>query len=108
MQLQHLYMKTAEFLDHLDTEFIKTLQKSWGDLKTNLKESIEQVAPREQYVVLVAGKILTVFIARNIEVGNRKKINVTLRTSTPQSLTFEWSRLGFHVQIQMFEPPCTE
>ena len=108
MQLQHLYMKTAEFLDHLDTEFIKTLQKSWGDLKTNLKESIEQVAPREQYVVLVAGKILTVFIARNTEVGNRKKINATLRTSTPQSLTFEWSHLGFHVQIQMFEPPCTE
>ena len=102
-------MKTAEFLDYLDTEFIKTLQKSQGDLKTNLKESIEQVAPREQYVVLVAGKILTVLIARNTEVGNRKKIqNATLRTSTPQSLTFEWSHLGFHVQIQMLEPPCTE
>jgi len=66
MQLQHLYMKTADFVDRLDTEFVETLQKSWGDLKTILKESIEQVAPREQYVVLVAGKILlNAFFARN-------------------------------------------
>ena len=55
-------MKTADFVDCLDTEFVERLQKSWGDLKTILKESIEQVAPREQYVVLVAGKILKRFL----------------------------------------------
>ena len=58
MQLQHLYMKTGAFLDQLDTEFMKSLQKSWKDLRTTLEESIKQVEPQDQYVVLVAGKML--------------------------------------------------
>ena len=58
MQLQHLYMKTGAFLHQLDTEFMKSLQKSWKDLRTTLEESIKQVEPQDQYVVLVAGKIL--------------------------------------------------
>ena len=57
-QLQHVYIKTGAFLDQLDTGFMETLQKSQGDLRTTLEESIKQVEPTDQYVVLVAGKII--------------------------------------------------
>ena len=57
-KLQDLYKRTADFLDEFDSEFIKSLQKSWGDLKTTLEETIKHLEPREQYIVLVAGMTL--------------------------------------------------
>jgi len=51
-----LYVRTEDFLDKLDADFIETLQTSLGDFKTTLKENIENVGPRDQYIVLVAGK----------------------------------------------------
>ena len=44
-------------MDELDTDFTETLQKSLGDFKTTLKKNIEDIKPRDQYVVLVAGKM---------------------------------------------------
>jgi len=52
------YFRTEKFLDKLDTDFIEMLQKSLGaDFKKTLKENIESLKPRDQYVVLVAGKL---------------------------------------------------
>ena len=53
-----LYARTVQFLDQLDPDFMGTLETSLGDFKTTLKENIENVGPRDQYVVLVAGKSL--------------------------------------------------
>lgn len=55
-KLLDLYVTTEVFLDKLDTDFIETLQTSLGDFKTTLKENIESFKPRDQYIVLVAGK----------------------------------------------------
>ena len=44
-------------MDQLGTDFTETLQKSLGDFKTTLKKSIDDIKPRDQYVVLVAGKV---------------------------------------------------
>ena len=55
-----LYVRTEQFLKQLDTDFTETLQTSLGDFKTTLKENIKNVGPRDQYIVLVAGKSLRV------------------------------------------------
>jgi len=60
-KLLDLYVRTEQFLDQLDTDFIETLQKSLGDFRTTLKENIKNVKPRDQYIVLVAGKFLIRF-----------------------------------------------
>ena len=65
-----LFIKTDKFMDELDTDFTETLQKSLGDFKTTLKKNIEDIKPRDQYVVLVAGKmtqllLCTVFFFKN-------------------------------------------
>lgn len=60
-KLLDLYVRTEEFLDQLDTDFIDTLQVSLGDFKTTLKENIESFKPRDQYIVLVAGKFFYTF-----------------------------------------------
>lgn len=57
-KLLELYVRTEEFLDQLDTDFIATLQKSLGDYKATLKENINNVKPRDQYIVLVAGEVI--------------------------------------------------
>lgn len=55
-----LYIRTEEFLDQLETDFIETLQKSLGDsdFKTTLKKNISDLKPRGQYIVLVAGEMI--------------------------------------------------
>jgi len=60
-KLLDLYVRTEQILDQLDIDFIETLQKSLGDFKTTLKENIKNVKPRDQYIVLVAGKFLIRF-----------------------------------------------
>ena len=69
-RLLELFIKTEKFMDQLDTDFTETLQKSLGDFKTTLKKNIEDIKPRDQYVVLVAGKmtqllLCTVFFFKN-------------------------------------------
>ena len=54
-QLQDIYKRTTNLLDQFDSEFIKSLQKGWGDFQSTLKETIKHLEPREQYIVLVAG-----------------------------------------------------
>ena len=63
-KLLDLYVRTEEFLDQLDTDFIETLQASLGDFKTTLKENIESFKPRDQYIVLVAGKLFLLFLEK--------------------------------------------
>ena len=58
-KLLDLYLRTEDFLDQFDNGFIEILQKSLGDFKTTLKESIQDVKPRDQYVVLVAGEFIS-------------------------------------------------
>jgi len=55
-----LYVRAEKFLDQLDTDFVQTLQTSLGEFKTTLKENSKNVGPRDQYIVLVAGKSLLV------------------------------------------------
>ena len=57
-KLLELYIRTEKFLDELDADFLETLQKRIGDFKTTLKENINDVKPRGQYVVLVAGEMI--------------------------------------------------
>ena len=53
-----LYIRTEKFLDELDADFAETLQKRIGDFKTTLMKDINDVKPRGQYVVLVAGEMI--------------------------------------------------
>ena len=52
-----LFIKTEKFMDQLDTDFTETLQKGLKDFKATLKKNIDDIKPRDQYVVLVAGKM---------------------------------------------------
>jgi len=61
-RLLEVYSRTEEFLDQLDTDFIKTLQKRLGDFKTTLKKNISDVKPGGQYIVLVAGKMIQLLL----------------------------------------------
>jgi len=61
-RLLEVYIKTEEFLDQLDTDFIETLQKRLGDFKTTLKKNINDVKPRGQYIVLVAGEMIQLLL----------------------------------------------
>ena len=45
-------------MDKLDPGLKISLQESFGDLKTTLNESITKLDPRNEYTVLVAGKIM--------------------------------------------------
>ena len=56
-RLLELFIKTEKFMDQLDTDFTETLQKSIGDFNTTLKKNIDDIKPRDQYVVLVAGEL---------------------------------------------------
>ena len=52
-----LYEEVAGLFDQLkDDVIVKTLQESLDDFKTTLEENLKNIKPREQYVVLVAGK----------------------------------------------------
>ena len=58
-ELCHLYNDTREVLNRLDDDYKQTLQKRLGDFKdfrTTLEENIKNLEPRDQYVVLVAGR----------------------------------------------------
>ena len=57
-ELQCLYIKAREIINQLDDEFINPLETSLGDIKMALEENIRSLAPRDQYVVLVAGRNL--------------------------------------------------
>lgn len=61
-ELCRLYDDTREVLNQLDDDFMKTLEKrlggDLGDFRTTLEENIKNLAPRDQYVVLVAGREL--------------------------------------------------
>ena len=55
--LYKIYEEAAEFFNQLDGDFImQTLQESLGDFKDTLDEYLKNLEPREQYVVLIAGK----------------------------------------------------
>ena len=52
------YFRTEEFLDQLDTDFVEMLQTSLGaDFKKTLNENLKSLKPRDQYIVLIAGKL---------------------------------------------------
>ncbi len=59
-ELCRLYDDTRDVLNQLDDDFMKTLEKrlggDLGDFRTTLEENIKNLAPRDQYVVLVAGR----------------------------------------------------
>ncbi len=61
-ELRRLYNDTIEVLNQLDDDFMETLEKrlggDLGDFRTTLEENIKNLAPRDQYVVLVAGREL--------------------------------------------------
>ena len=57
-ELQRLYIKAREIINQLDDELINPLETSLGDIKMTLEENIRSLAPRDQYVVLVAGRNL--------------------------------------------------
>ena len=85
-----LYIRTEEFLDQMETDFIETLQKSLGDsdFKTTLKKNISDLKPRGQYIVLVAGEMIQLlfytlsFLYKNIFYKNiEAKICEILRIS---------------------------
>ena len=57
-KLLEVYIRTEQFLHQLDTDFTETLQKGLGDFKTTLKKNINDVTPRGQYIVLVAGEMI--------------------------------------------------
>lgn len=57
-ELQRLYIKAREIINQLDDELINPLETSLGDIKMALEENIRSLAPRDQYVVLVAGRNL--------------------------------------------------
>ena len=57
-ELQRLYLKVREIINQLDDEFINPLETSLGDIKMALEENIRSLAPRDQYVMLVAGRNL--------------------------------------------------
>ena len=48
----------------LDADIVETLHKGLGDFKITLKDNIKNVKPRDQYIVLVAGK----FFKRSINI----------------------------------------
>ena len=52
-ELCRLHKDTREVLNALDDDF--SLQKRLGDFRTTLEENIQNLEPRDQYVVLVAG-----------------------------------------------------
>ena len=53
-----LYEEAVEFFKQLDEEdfIMQNLHESLGDFITTLEENLENIKPRDQYVVLVAGK----------------------------------------------------
>ena len=57
-ELQSLYIEARKIINQLDDKFMNPLETSLGDIKTALDENIRSLAPRDQYVVLVAGRNL--------------------------------------------------
>lgn len=51
-----LYADAREVLNELDDDFKNTLETTLGDFRTTLEENMKSLGPRDQYVVLVAGK----------------------------------------------------
>lgn len=62
-------------MTQLDTDFVETLHKGLGDFKTTLKENIENVKPRGQYIVLVAGKLTLHINYKLLHKNADKRIN---------------------------------
>ena len=54
-------------MDKLDPGVKIILQESFGDLETTIRESITKLQPRNEYTVLVAGKIIVKIINRIIQ-----------------------------------------
>ena len=52
-------------MDKLDPGLKISLQESFGDLKTTIRESITKLQPRNEYTVLVAGKIMINRVIQN-------------------------------------------
>ena len=92
-KLLDLYARTEVFLDQLDTDFIETLQASLGDFKTHLKENIESFKPRDQYIVLVAGKFFILFFSKR-ETSNTFPLSFTNKN---------WLRIS---QLVLFDVLC--
>ena len=57
-ELRSLYIEARKIVNQLDDKFINPLETSLGDIKMALEENIRILAPRDQYVVLVAGRNL--------------------------------------------------
>ena len=57
-ELRSLYIEARKIINQLDDKFINPLETSLGDIKMALEENIRILAPRDQYVVLVAGRNL--------------------------------------------------
>ena len=57
-KLRSLYIEARKIINQLDDKFINPLETSLGDIKMALEENIRILAPRDQYVVLVAGRNL--------------------------------------------------
>ena len=64
-KLQDIYKKTSDFLDKLDPGLKISLQESFGDFQTTIRESITKLQPRNEYTVLVAGKIMINRVIQN-------------------------------------------
>jgi len=75
--LYNLYEEAAGFFKQLEDDVImQTIQESLGDFKTTLEENLKNIKPRDQYVVLAAGKQHSIVIPClltklfNIFIGN--------------------------------------
>lgn len=55
-ELLNLYEEAKKILNLLDDEFLNPLETSLGDIKMALKENMRCLAPRDHYVVIVAGE----------------------------------------------------
>lgn len=84
--LQDLYKKTATFLDKLDTKVKIAVQERFGDFKATLEENMTNLLPRNQYPVLVAGKILISYNTKNALMSETATsgLQVTEETKTGQ------------------------
>ena len=54
-KLLDLYKRTEQFMGQFEEDFLEIFQKSFEDLNKSLQERKQNVAPSDQYVVLVAG-----------------------------------------------------
>ena len=53
-------------MDKLDPGLKISLQESFGDLETTIREKITKLQPRSEYTVLVAGKVMINRVIQNL------------------------------------------